>query len=256
MVRKLQELPDKDDYVIATITALNPNSAFARLDEYGEKNGLIPVSEVSTTWVKDIRKHLRVGQRVVGLVRFVDRQNKVIHLSVKRVSQAARKAKLEEFENERRAENLIALAAKGLGKKPEDAVKEIGDKLQEKFGLMFAAFEAAAKDGAAALKQAGINDKWAPAIEELAKKTIKPKEVRIRALLEIKSTKPDGIEAIKAALASVKGAEVRYLSSPKYSIEVKAPDYPTCEKLLADASKQITAQIQVAGGEAQLIREK
>lgn len=255
MVKKLREWPDEGEYVIATITALNPNSAFANLDEYG-KNCMIHISEVASTWIKDIRKYLKVGQKVVAVVRFVDKPRNVVNLSIKRVSINAKKQKLAESENEKKAENLLGIIAKSIGKNPEDVYKEVGFKLQEKFGLMYAGFEAAFSEGAQALIKAGIDEKWAKEIEDLAKKTIKPKEVFIKALLEIKCFSSDGIETIKKALdVKDKVIEIKYISAPRYSIIIKGSDYPSCEKLIESTSKKITEAVKQAGGEAQLIRE-
>jgi len=254
MVRKLREWPEKDELVIVTITALNPNSAFAKLDEYEGRQGMIHVSEVATTWVKDIRKFLRIGQRVVALVRQVDERANVVHLSIKRVSAGSRKEKMTEFENEKKAEKLLEFAAKALGKSLRDAYADVVPKLQEKFGTMYAGFEAAYADPSS-LAAAGIPQNWAAQIVELARKTIKPKEVSIKAMLELKCLTSNGIEVIKKALAIKEaGVEIRYISAPRYSIVVRGASYPECEKKLEAASASILSAIKAGGGEGQLIR--
>ena len=81
MVRK-RGLPTNGEIVICRITRINPNSAFATLEEY-EKEGMIHISEISRGWVRDIRKHLKVGQTIIGKVINVDRRG--IGLSIKRI---------------------------------------------------------------------------------------------------------------------------------------------------------------------------
>lgn len=251
-MKKFKDWPDKDEYVICTITKINPNSVFAELDEY-KKNGMIHVSEISSTWVRDIRNHVKLGQKTVAKVLYIDTSRGFVNLSLKRAKPTIKREKISEYKNEKKAENLLQIAAKGMKKTLDDAYKEVGLKLQEKFGLMYAGFEIAATKGKKELIKEGISEKWASKIEELAKKNIKPKEVSVKASLILTSFKSDGIEVIKKALQiDDKNVKITYVSAPKYSITVKGSDYPSCEKKLDEISQKIVDSVKKSGGEGQI----
>ncbi len=63
------------------ISGLAPFGAFVELE--GGKTGLVHISEVSSTFVEDINKHLEVGQSVKVKVVSIDEKGK-IGLSIKR----------------------------------------------------------------------------------------------------------------------------------------------------------------------------
>ena len=59
MVRKRQEIPSENDLVICTITKVFSHGAFAKLDEYGDIEGFIHISEVASAWIKNIRDFVK-----------------------------------------------------------------------------------------------------------------------------------------------------------------------------------------------------
>ncbi len=65
------------------ITGIAPFGAFVELEN--GKNGLVHISEVASTFVEDINKHLTVGQSVKVKVMTIDEKGK-ISLSIKRAS--------------------------------------------------------------------------------------------------------------------------------------------------------------------------
>lgn len=76
------------------ISGIAPFGAFVELE--GGKTGLVHISEVSSTFVEDISKHLTVGQTVKVKVVTVDEKGK-IGLSIKRaVEDAPQKPKKKE----------------------------------------------------------------------------------------------------------------------------------------------------------------
>ncbi len=253
-----KDFPESGEYVIVTISNINPNSAFARLDEYKNKSGMIHISEVASTWIKDIRKYLSVGNKKVAKVISVDRSKGYINLSLKRVKPTTEREKKTEWKNEKKADNLFSMVAKEMGLSVSDAYEKTGFELQEKYGLMYAMFEVAASEGAPALVKDGVSEEWAKKIEDIAKKNIKPKEVTIKGVLEVKCYKPNGIEIIKNGFAQIDNdkVEVAYINAPKYSFKVTSGDYLECEKILKDNSEKVIDYITKNGGEAVLHRQK
>ncbi len=256
----LKQWPAPDEYVVCTIIGLNPNSAVAELDEYPKKRGLIHVSEVANTWVRDIRKFVKVGQKVVAKVMQVEQSRDYISLSIKRVKPSAGKEKMAEFNNEKKADKLLGFAAKELGKTLEDAYKEAGQLLLEKYGgLLYPAFDDAKAGGAAVLLNAGVPEKWAKKLAEIADKNIKEKEVIKKATLTLTTLAPDGIEVIKKALHSReiadKSMEISYVSAPKFQLKIRGKDYLEVEAKLKKIAGYAIETVEKSGGEGKLIEE-
>ncbi|MFH1127150.1 MAG: translation initiation factor IF-2 subunit alpha [archaeon] len=253
-----KDFPEVDEYVIVTITNINPNSAFAKLDEYQNKVGMIHISEVASTWIRDIRKYLSVGNKKVAKVLSVDRAKGYINLSIKRVKPTVERDKKTEWKNEKKAENLFSMVAKNMELKLDDAYAKTGFELQKKYGLLYGVFELAATEGASALIKDGVDEAWAKALEDVAKKNLKPKEVTVTGILEIISYKSDGIEVIKNGIAQLDDEHVKvvYLNAPKYQIKATARDYIECERILKEGTGKIIEYITRNGGEAVLKREK
>ncbi len=218
MVKK-RGLPMLGELVLCKITKINPNSAFAHIEEYG-KEGMIHVSEVSSGWVRDIRSFLRIGQSGVAKVIRVDEGH--ISLSLKRVDQKQENDKIKEYKLNQRAEKMLEIAAKKIGKTLDEAYEEVGYTLQEKFGTMYDGFKAA-MENPQLLKRRGIPDKWIEILKEIAEKNIEQKEFEFSANLQIKTYKPDGVSIIKRALGTLQkeGLDVRYIAAPTYLVKYK-----------------------------------
>lgn len=255
-----KQFPDPDEYVVCTIIGLNPNSAVAELDEYRGKRGMIHVSEVANTWVRDIRKFVKVGAKIVAKVMQVEPSRDYISLSIKRVKPSAGKEKMAEYNNEKKADKLLGFAAKELGKTLEDAYKEAGNALLEKYeGLLYLAFEDAKIGGAEVLAKAGIPANWAKKIAELADKNIKEKEVVKTVILTLTTFAPDGIDVIKNALGSKevasKEVEIKYLSAPKFQVKVRGKDFLEVEARLKKIADYAIGAVEKSGGEGKLVAE-
>ncbi|ADT83353.1 translation initiation factor IF-2 subunit alpha [Thermococcus barophilus] len=264
MPRRAREFPEEGEFVIATVKSIHPYGAFLTLDEYPGKEGFMHISEVASTWVKNIRDYLKEGQKVVAKVIRVDPRKGHIDLSLKRVTQQQRKAKIQEFKRAQKAENLLKMAAEKIGKDFETAWREVWVPLEEEYGEVYAAFEDAAQNGIEVLKDL-VPEEWLPVLEEIIKSYVEIPTVTIDAEFEITVPKPNGIEIIKEALIRArdrankeKDIEVKftYQGAPRYRIDITAPDYYKAEEVLEDIAEEILRVIKKAGGEATLIRKE
>ncbi len=264
MPRRAREFPEEGEFVIATVKSIHPYGAFLTLDEYPGKEGFMHISEVASTWVKNIRDYLKEGQKVVAKVIRVDPRKGHIDLSLKRVTQQQRKAKIQEFKRAQKAENLLKMAAEKIGKDFEDAWREVWVPLEEEYGEVYAAFEDAAQNGIEVLKDL-VPEEWLPVLEGIIKSYVEIPTVTIDAEFEITVPKPNGIEIIKEALIRArdrankeKDIEVKftYQGAPRYRIDITAPDYYKAEEVLEDIAEEILRVIKKAGGEATLIRKE
>ncbi|MGC8936574.1 MAG: translation initiation factor IF-2 subunit alpha, partial [Candidatus Methanomethylicaceae archaeon] len=224
-------------------------------DEFN-KTGYIPIGEIASTWVKNIRDYIKEGQKVVLKVIRVDEKRGHIDLSLKKVTEREKKEKLIQWKRSKRAEKILEEVASSLKKDFSEAVEKVGIPLEDYFGDLYSAMEAAVAEGHKALVKAGIPEVWAKAIHEAAKEHIEPPTVQVTGVLQLNSTKPKGIEDIKKALlegeerARNKGGklEITYLGAPRYRIEVTAKDYRTAEEILRETAERIIERVVEAGG--------
>lgn len=250
---KKEDWPKNREIVLGTVVKVNPFSAFVSLDEYDKKEGMIHISEIAGKWVRDIRKFVRVGQKVVVMVMRVDKEKNHITLSLKRVKKYDTEKKMKEYKRELKAEKMLKTLAEKANIDLDKAYNEIGYQLQEIFGEMFKAFQMSLteKDYEILIKK-GVPEKWAKLIKEVAEEQMKLKESTIKAELELKSYSPDGVNIIKKILkdANLKyGTESKYISAPKYSISLRTKDAKLGEKKLREAGNEIVKKIESSGGE-------
>ncbi|NJF25502.1 translation initiation factor IF-2 subunit alpha [Thermococcus sp. Bubb.Bath] len=264
MPRKAKEYPEEGEFVVATVKNIHPYGAFLKLDEYPGKEGFMHISEVAPTWVKNIRDFVKEGQKIVAKVIRVDPSKGHIDLSLKRVNQQQRKAKLQEYKRAQKAENLLRMAAEKLGKDFETAWKEVWVPLEEEYGEVYAAFEDAAQNGIDVLKDL-VSEEWLGALEPIIMSYVEIPRVTIDAEFEITVPKPNGVEIIREALIRArdraneeKEIEVKfsYQGAPRYKIDITAPDYYKAEEVLESIAEEILRVIKEAGGEATLLRKE
>lgn len=236
MVKK-RGMPSEGELVICRITKINPNSAFAHMEEY-DKEGMIHISEIAHGWVRDIRQHVKIGQTGVAKVLRID--DRTISLSIKRVDENQMNQKTKEYNLENKAERLLQIAAEKLGKNLEQAYEEVGFLLQEKFGSVYEGFRTALT-AADNLKKRGIPEKWIPVLKETAEKNIEQKEFEFRARLLINTYKPDGISIIKSMLkkAEAAGLEVRYIAAPEYLVKYRTKNAKKGERFIAEKLEEL-----------------
>src|SRR5207249_2411365 len=86
--------------------------AYVKLDEYAGIEGLVHISEISTTWVRNIRDHARAGQKLVLKVLRVNPQRNQIDLSLRRVTGRDKSEQKLEWKKERKAEATLISAKK------------------------------------------------------------------------------------------------------------------------------------------------
>lgn len=253
MTKKSKEWPRRGEIVIGTVTRVNPFSAFVSLKEYGDKEGMIHISEIAGKWIKDVRSHVKNGQKVVTMVLRVDEEKGHITLSLKRVRRHDSEEKMKEFKREQKAEKMLSQIAKELNISLDDVYKEIGFKLKEIFGEIFKGFQTAlTPQGHDILIKKGIPEKWVKIIKSVAEKQMEVKEVDVKVLLELKCFKPDGIEIIKNILKDAEktyNLNIKYISAPSYSLLLKTKDPKGGEKILKEASKNIIEKLEKVGGE-------
>ena len=112
-------MPDVGDYVVATVESITGYGAYLKLEDYGVK-AFLPISEVSSRWIRRISDVIRTGQRVVVKIIYVDRKAGVIDVSLKDVPTSDAKGILIEWERKRKADAIIRTFCEGRGLEREE----------------------------------------------------------------------------------------------------------------------------------------
>ena len=253
------EYPEVGDLIIGTVKRIVGYGAYVSLDEYPGKEGLIHISEVSTKWVRNIKDHLREGEKLVLKVLRIDPSRGQIDLSLRRVTGREKVEKMLEWKREKKASSILKTAAEQLGE--SFSLEKLKEKLLSRYTSVYEALEEAVEEGEKAFKGLELPQEWVQTLTELAKSKIKLEESKVTATIELTCITPDGIDAIKESLMKAKEvkkprrARIRAytIGSPKYKIEAVAGSYPEAESLLSEAVKEAIEVIRKHGGEGRLI---
>jgi translation initiation factor 2 subunit 1 len=252
-----RDWPSEGELVVCTVANVKDFVAFVKLDEYGGRQGLIPISEVATGWVKYIRDFIREGQKVVCKVLNVDPTRGHIDLSLKDVNDHQRREKIREWKNEQKAKKWIGFVSQSTGVLPE----QLQTAIYQKYGFLYSFFEDAAIHGEDALTGLTFERNVADALLENARTNVRIPRVTISGYLDLTSTKSDGVNIIRRALRSAQprisdvDIDLIYVGSPTYRIKVTAPDYKQAEKAIEKAATAAIRVMEKAGGTGKFNRK-
>ncbi len=258
MVKTRREFPSEGDLLLCTVTDITSHGAYVELEEYPGLKGFIHLSEIASSWIKNIRNFVKEGQKIVTKVLRVNREKRQIDLSLRRVTEQQKREKIQAWKRAQNAEGILRLAADKLGKTLDEAYREVGWRLEDRYGEIYAGLQIIKKRGLEALEEAGIPETWRQVIYNEALEHVELPTVKMKAQIEVTCYKADGVEAIKKSLmkgleelkkeTGVKG-RIFLVGSPKYQFEIEAPDYKIAEKVLANTANEIINTIKSLGGE-------
>lgn len=233
MEQKKSGLPEHGELVLCKVKRVTSFAAWCDLDEYENIEGMIHISEVAGKWVRDIREFVKPNKQYVAKVVRVEKDKNFVNLSLKRVSGSEERQKMNALRRTHRAEKIFEQIAQEAGVSIDKAYKEVGSTLQEKFGELFTAFEEIKNDHAV-LDKLEIPKKWKEILVNVVEKAMKDKEIILKVEIYAKSYDSNGLEKIKNVLSELEknNISVRYISAPKYRVELKTIDPKNSEKKL------------------------
>ncbi len=253
-----REWPEEGELVVCTVADVKDFAAFVTLDEYNERRGLIPISEIARGWIKYIRDYVREGQKVVCKVLNVDPDRGHIDLSLKDVNEHQRREKIHEWKNEQKATKWIGFASEAAGV-DRDVIEEA---IYREYGQLYPAFEDIVTTGGEAADKLKLDEPVMKSLITVANENVKVSRVTITGHLVLTSPRPDGVNVIRRALRSaqpkVEDVEIDliYVGAPKYRIKVTAPDYKEAEKAIEKAASAAVGVVERAGGSGKFIRKQ
>ena len=212
----------EDDFVLCTVKQIDPAVVFVEL-ENGER-GSIAMSEIAAGRIRNLREYVVLNKKIVCKV--LRKTTDHLELSLRRVTAKERDELLEKYKKERTASALLKAALKNF--------EPIAEKIMKDMSL--SEFVAKAReDISSASKYVAKTD--LEALESmLAEK--KEKQKTARKEISLKSAASAGLLEIKEVLG-VKGVEVNYLGSGKFSVEASAADFKEANHTVEKAIEQI-----------------
>lgn len=250
------EWPEVGELVVSSVNRLTGHGAYVVLDEY-QKEGFLHISEISSSWVKNIRDFVHEGEKVVLKVLRVDPRRRHVDLSLRRVTKRERREKLLLWKRNKKVESLLRSASERLGTPLAEIHEKARVPLEEAFGEVYEGLERAARDGVEVLLEQGLPKDLAEALTEIAKEKIKISMVKVKGNFRISCSRPDGVHRVRDALLKAKGVKVPrgtgikiyVVSPPKYRIEVTATDYKEANTIMKKATETAVDAIEKAGGQ-------
>ena len=247
-------LPDVGELVIATVTRITSHGAYASLDEHDGREAFIHISEIASTWVRNIRNFVRESQKIVGKVLRVDMRRGQVDLSLRRVTKEHSRMKIQEWKRGQRGKRLLELAAERLKTTYEEAYEAAGKPMKSNYSDMLEALEEAKEKGVKVLRQIGIPKKWADILLELAIVHVIVREVSLEVTIKLTCSSAEGVEGVRKALlaaqaivAPTKG-EVFVDGAPRYRIRLKAKGAKDAESILDRAIEESLRVIERLSG--------
>ncbi|MBN1786161.1 MAG: translation initiation factor IF-2 subunit alpha [Candidatus Methanofastidiosa archaeon] len=253
--------PEVGTFVMCTITEIFPYGAMVKLDEY-DLDGMIPIREISSSWVKNIRNHVKENQKVVCKVLRVDEDKRHIDLSLRKVTQKQQKAAVRRYKVKKKGNKLLEYFGSQNGM-PSDQLLDIYNKVLERYTMVYECFEEVVAKGEKVLEDL-VPPQHIGSLKDIIIANIETPLVEINGELSITCPKGDGVRIIKEDLITARdentsedvSVDIRLLGSPRYSVKIIAPDYKMAESALDNVINQITKKINSNSGEASFKRKK
>ncbi|NHJ00533.1 MAG: S1 RNA-binding domain-containing protein [Candidatus Heimdallarchaeota archaeon] len=242
------KFPEVGELVIGTCSKLTDHGAYFEIFDYeilGSEAGFVHISELSRTWVRNIRSHIREGQKAVAKILRIDEKRGEIDMSIRRVSEPQRRQKLNEFKQENRARGIVAVACEKVGISTE-SVEKI---LLSNFGSIYEGLLRAREEEAKLLIDKGVQKEAANEIHQLAIKELEPSLVELHGTIKLTCYEPDGAVRIRDFFSSYfKNFQKKHMNSkiglqiispPEYRCTIESEDWKKAESLWKDLQDQI-----------------
>jgi len=233
--------PELNEIVICKVTKITDFGVFASLLEYEDIEGFIHISQVSSTWIKNIHNHVKQNQMRAAKVLKVDVDKKHIDLSFSRINDQEEKRKISEYRLFLRAQGLLAVIAKELNITTDVAWDEIAEPILQKEPTLYAGFINIVKYND---NKYEIPDKYKKDVFEILSKNITIKDKVLSGIVKTYSTDPEGLNFTKNIFIKLEKdnphIRILYVGPGKYEIRVTGKDYKVVAKEFDKISTELS----------------
>jgi translation initiation factor 2 subunit 1 len=226
------EYPKENELVICRITKITNYGVFAELLEYNNIEGFIHISQVSSTWIKNIHNHVKQNQIRASKVLKVDTTKNHVDLSFNRVAAVDEKRKISEYRLFKRAQGILATTAEQLGVDVEELWTKIAEPLLDVENSLYTGFVNLLRYGPE--KHPDIDKKILPKVIDILSKNITIKDKVISGVLNVSCLEANGSKIIKdgciKTLKEYKNSSLVYVGPGRFSLKVSGIDYKHASK--------------------------
>ncbi|MFX1497261.1 MAG: S1 RNA-binding domain-containing protein [Promethearchaeota archaeon] len=274
MVRSRSLFPNEGEFIIGRVNHIEDQYVYIDLLEYeglpSEDNarGLVHISEVSSRWIKNIRKFVRINQIVVARVLRVDPTKGHIDCSLRRVNSAQRSKKKKEFKYKIKFDNLLQILTENddVDLNLDEAYEKVGWPLIDQYNDFQETVEALKENGEEVMSSLeNVPDNIKNAFQKIVDENVEISTVNIIGKIKLMNTDGDGIEKVKEALLEIKKIVenpkdtrklgLSYVGAPFYRLEIVSKDYLDAENILSDAIEILEARSKNTNTSFEFIRD-
>lgn len=245
-----ENMPVKDEFVICTVEKIFDYGVEVKLEEYPNQKGFVPLGQVAARWVKNIRNFVKTGQLRVAKVIYLNFEKNQINLSFAMVQKQTEDAKLSEWRQTKRVQQLLTLVAQDLNKTLDDIWDKITNPILNKYDSVYEAFQEIKRYGKDYIQE--IPKEYRDALFKVVDKNISINDKIISEHIKIEITKENGLESIKEGFKKIvneSGITVAktYVGNGTYLIKAEAKDYKMIEKYLTKINEELTKYFSKLG---------
>lgn len=238
------DFPNINDVVICKVSKITDFGVFVELLEYDNMEGFVHISQISSTWIKNIHNHVKQNQIRAAKVLKVDEEKKHIDISFSRITDADEKRKISEYRLFLRAQSLLTVIAKEIDVTPDKIWEDVANPIIERENSLYKGFLNILKHGGDYYPE--IDKKYHKLLFEILDKNITIKDKNIVGIMTITSDESGGFESIKKVLVDVQDknpdSKITYFGPGKYELKVTSKEF----KQSAKKFDEITASISKA----------
>lgn len=237
-----QRTPSQGELVIAQVTKITNFGAYCKLLEYDNLEVFLPIREVSSGWIKNIRMFIHEGQKMICRVTVFDREKRTIDISVKKVTQKEAKQKMGAYNLENRLEALVNQVIKGT--KSEESRQQIEDQVFSEFGS-YTNMAKAMIGNTEEFKRSKLPKNVKDPILKALEANLKKKDVSVSYLLTLSTTNTkNGASEMRKLFSEMEksGTRITYIGAPKYKLYAIGKDYTEAEGKVSRAVEVLNSR--------------
>ena len=239
-------MPEVSEIVLCTVTKIHHTSVFVTLDEFGNKSGMIHISEISPGRIRAISDYVKEGKKIICKVLRIDRERGHIDLSLRRVTQKETKQEMQKYENEEIALKILKIVTK-------EKAEGVAEKIKGAHPLIHDFFVSSLSDPSILDEYMSKED--SKKLFTIIKDKMKPKKITLKATLEISSHAPNGLSLIKDILLKQKEVAITYIGAPNYLLMIEDEKPKVANKKIENAINSIMELAKKVGVKVE-IKEK
>jgi len=250
------EFPNRDDFAVVKVIQILDYGVFVELLEYKNARGFIHISNVSSSWVKNIRNFVKMNQVRVAKVLNVDLVKNQIDLSFAGVNPMRERQVLNQFKQINREEKLIEILSKSTNKPFTEVWAAVVDPLTQIHGSLYEAFE---KIALGYDFSSEVAKEWVVPVKQLVKDNIVVSKKEISGKAKLSCLASNGLAIIKNILIdfeSTKTCVVSYAGGGTYNIACSGLTFKEADKTLTKLVESAEKNSKKAGISFEFTRDE